>query len=135
MTEEILKAAIIRLRSKATERYALIKDLYHRPSTTETVDMIVQHAVALAQLEGGMLTLQQYSASLAEQTDAEAKSNEPEEVTEVEVEEDSELEDEETEDDDSETDKEEGEKSKIGHEELMKRSATYRKSMKNKKKG
>ncbi|HCI69192.1 MAG TPA: hypothetical protein DHV30_00760, partial [Balneola sp.] len=62
MTEEILQSAIMRLRSKATERFAIIKDLYHRPATTETVDLIVQHSVALAQLEGAMITLQQYSA-------------------------------------------------------------------------
>ena len=38
MTEEILQAAILQLRSKATERFAIIKDLYHRPATTDTVD-------------------------------------------------------------------------------------------------
>ena len=90
MTEEILKAAIMQLRAKATERFGIIKDLYHRPATTETTDQIVKHAIALAQLEGAMITLQQYSGTLADQTNAEAESNEPEvpeEVTEVEVEE------------------------------------------------
>ena len=113
MTEEILQAAIMKLRARATERFAIIKDLYHRPATTETTDQIVQHSIALAQLEGAMVTLQQYSGALAKQTDDEAVSNAPAEVqeppTEVEVEEES---DEELPD----------------HDELMKRSATYRKS-------
>ena len=117
MTEEILQSAIMRLKSKATERFAIIKDLYHRPATTETVDLIVQHSVALAQLEGAMITLQQYSGMLAKQTDAEADSNVPEEPTEVEV-----------------VEVEEEPEQSIGHDELMKRSATYRKSQKKKKK-
>ena len=117
MTEEILKAAIIRLKSSATERYAIIKDLYHRPATTETVDQIVKHSVALAQLEGAALTLQQYSESLAQQTDAEAESNAPvEEVTEVEVEEEEEVDEEPS-----------------SHEMLMKKSPTYRESVKKRK--
>ena len=43
MTEEILQAAILRLKASATERFAIIKDLYHRPATSETVDQIVSH--------------------------------------------------------------------------------------------
>ena len=77
MTEEILKAAIMQLRSKLTKRFAIIKDLYHRPATTETVDQIVTHAVALAQLEGAMVTLQQYSSALSKQTEDELESNKP----------------------------------------------------------
>jgi uncharacterized protein YdbL (DUF1318 family) len=113
MTEEILQAAIQRLKSRATERFAIIKDLYHRPATTETVDKITQHAVVLAQLEGGLITLQQYAEVLARQTEAEAISNEPEEPTEVEAEED-----------------EEEEIATLGHDELMKRSPTYRRTAK-----
>ena len=110
MTEEILQAAIMKLRARATERFGIIKDLYHRPATTETADQIVQHAVALAQLEGAMVTLQQYSGRLAEQSEAEAVSNAPEQPpTEVEVE-------------------EEPEEEPPDHDDLMKRSATYRKS-------
>lgn len=122
MTEEILQAAVMRLKSKATERFAIIKDLYHRPATEATVDQIVQHSVALAQLEGAMITLQQYAPVLASQTEAEAESNEPQEPTEVEVEETEEPEQEESE-------------SSIGHDELMERSITYRKSMGKNKKG
>ena len=82
MTEEILQAAVLRLKSQALERYAIIKDLYHRPTTPETVDQITQHAIALAQLEGAMVTLQQYSPNLASQTVAEAESNLPEQPEE-----------------------------------------------------
>tara|TARA_B100001094_G_scaffold287163_1_gene302516 strand:+ start:262 stop:642 length:381 start_codon:yes stop_codon:yes gene_type:complete len=116
MTEEILQAAIMKLRAKATERFGIIKDLYHRPATVETTDQIVQHALALAQLEGAMVTLQQYSGALAKQTEAEADSNTPEEPpTEVEVEEE---------------EKEEPEQplKQPDHDDLMKRSSTYRKS-------
>ena len=130
MTEEILQAAIMRLRSKATERFAIIKDLYHRPATGETTDQIVQHAVALAQLEGAMITLQNYAGPLARQTENEAVSNTPEQpVTEVEAEEDDEeqqiyeklLED---------VEQEEGPlpPDSPNHDELMKRSTTYRNS-------
>lgn len=115
MTEEILQAAILKLKASATERFGIIKDLYHRPATTETVDQITQHAVALAQLEGAMITLQQYSMVLAKQTEAEAESNEPEmEEEATEVEEEPELE-------------------AISHDELMKRSSDYRKSQRTKR--
>tara|TARA_R100000030_G_scaffold90456_2_gene75127 strand:+ start:484 stop:879 length:396 start_codon:yes stop_codon:yes gene_type:complete len=124
MTEEILQAAILRLRSKATERFAIIKDLYHRPSTVETVDLIVQHSLALAQLEGAMVTLQQYSGALAKQTENEAQSNTPEEEVVEEIEE-AEVEE--------ETSEKEDDSKRIGHDELMKRSVTYRKSQKHKK--
>ena len=117
MTEEVLQSAILRLKSRAVERFAIIKDLYHRPAATETVDQIVQHSIALAQLEGALITLQQYSGTLASQTAAEAESNQPEEPTEVNVEE--ELAEEEP---------------SIGHDELMQRSKMYRDSQKRRKK-
>lgn len=110
MTEEILQAAILRLESKAKESLALIKDIYHRPADEQTVDKIASQALALVQYEGASLTLRQYAGYLAQQTEAEEASNAPEEVTEVEVEEDV-----------------------SNHDDLMKRSATYRKSMKGKK--
>ena len=113
MTEEILQSAILRLQSRATERFAIIKDLYHRPATVETVELITQHAIALAQLESGMQALQQYAAALAKQTDNEAVSNAPKEeiVEEVEAEEYEDI------------------SGSIGHGELMERSPTYRKSV------
>jgi hypothetical protein len=102
MTEEILQAAILKLRSKALEQYGIIKDVYHRPATTESVDKIAQHALALAQIEGAIITLQQYSGNLAKQTEAEAVSNTPEEPEE--------------------------EPKQISGEEILKRSATARKA-------
>tara|TARA_A100001015_G_scaffold3103_1_gene4171 strand:+ start:4721 stop:5083 length:363 start_codon:yes stop_codon:yes gene_type:complete len=116
MTEEILQSAITGLKAKATERFAIIKDLYHRPATIETVDQITQHAIALAQLEGAMITLQQYASTLAMQTENEAVSNLPEEATPVEAEE-----------------FDEEDELHIGHDQLMNRSQEYRKSMKNRK--
>lgn len=117
MTEEILQAAIMQLKAKATENYALIKDAYHRPATAETTNSIVSHAIALSQLEGAMITLQKYSTSLAQQTEDEEKSNTPEEPAEVEVE-----------------PNEDASPKYIGSDELEKRSSTYRKSQKHKKK-
>ena len=65
MTEEILQAAIMKLRARATERFGIIKDLYHRPATTETTDQIVQHAIVRwLNLKGAMVTLQQYSGAV-----------------------------------------------------------------------
>lgn len=120
MTEEILQAAILKLKGRVTERFGIIKDLYHRPATAETVDQIVSHAIAMAQLEGAMITLQQYSGALARQTKAEAESNEPEAVTQVEVEEEQPEED----DIDDEPDK------VLSQDELYKRSKTFRDSQK-----
>jgi len=122
MTEEILNSAILQLKAKATERFGIIKDLYHRPATTETADQIVQHAIALAQLEGALVTLQQYSGALAKQTVDEAVSNAPE----------SEEEEQEEEPEPEQPKKKKRTTSKktasVGHEELMERSSTYRKS-------
>tara|TARA_R100001163_G_C5068382_1_gene208566 strand:- start:7741 stop:8115 length:375 start_codon:yes stop_codon:yes gene_type:complete len=115
MTEEILQAAILRLKASATERFAIIKDLYHRPATSETVDQIVSHSIALAQIEGAAITLQQYSNLLSKQTEAEAESNEP---VEPEPEEAPEAE----------------EAENLKHDELMTRSSEYRKSQRSRKK-
>jgi hypothetical protein len=122
MTEEILQAAILRLKSQALERYAIIKDLYHRPTTPETVELITQHAVALAQLEGAMVTLQQYSPNLANQTVAEAESNLPEQQEEQPEEEVDEQID------------EEPEESYISEKELAEKSRSFRDSQKYRKK-
>ena len=107
MTEEILQAAILKLRSKALEQYGIIKDLYHRPAESDTVDKIAQHALNLAQIEGAVVTLQQYSQSLSKQTEDELISNTPEEPPQV-------------------TD-EQSEPEAIAGEELFKRSPTARK--------
>ena len=112
MTEEILQAAILKLRSKALEQYGIIKDIYHRPAVSDSVDRIAQHALNLAQIEGAIITLQQYSESLAKQTEAEEISNAP--VTEEEPEESEEP-------------------KPVRGEELLKRSPTARKAAKTKK--
>jgi len=65
MTEEILQAAILKLRSRALEHYGIIKDIYHRPAATDSVDKIASHAMLLAQIEGAVITLQTYADSLA----------------------------------------------------------------------
>ena len=109
MTEEILQAAILKLRSKALEQYGIIKDIYHRPAAPDSVDRIAQHALNLAQVEGAIITLQQYSESLAKQTEAEEISNTP--VAEEQPEESEEPE-------------------PIRGEELLKRSPTARKQAK-----
>ena len=118
MTEEILQAAILRLKASATERFAIIKDLYHRPATSDTVDQIVSHSIALAQIEGTPITLQQYSGLLANQTEAEAESNEPPDPEPEEVVETEEAE----------------EAGNLKHDELLTRSSEYRKSQRSRKK-
>ena len=106
MTEDILNAAIQKLRGMALEQYALIKDLYHHPASDQTVGSISKHAINLAQLEGAMITLQQYTKPLSELTPTEKSvmvgpEPEPEEPPETRV---------------------------ITEEDLAERSATFRKS-------
>lgn len=117
MTEELLQAAILRLRAKALEHYGMIKNLYHNPASEKTVDDICSHAVALAQYEGAMLTLQGYSANLAE-------TRQPTPNTE-----DGELDSK-----DFQLDVEQPEPTKLSQEELEKRSPTMRRSAGSKKK-
>ena len=76
MTEDVLNAAILRMRAKALENFALIKDLYHRPATRETVDQICSLSLALAQYEGAMITLQQYELEEPEELDKKVLSGE-----------------------------------------------------------
>ena len=74
MTEEIMNAAIMRLRSRALEHYALIKDLYKRAPEDGTVDEIVKQAITLVQYEGAMLTLQQYLPTIVAEITAETQA-------------------------------------------------------------
>tara|TARA_Y100000592_G_C5346078_1_gene256587 strand:- start:68 stop:436 length:369 start_codon:yes stop_codon:yes gene_type:complete len=115
MTEELLQAAILRLRAKALEHYGMIKDLYHNPASEKTVDDICSHAVALAQYEGAMLTLQGYSANIAE-------VQQPTTSTEQPAAEDFQL------------DVDQPDSTKLSQEELEKRSPTMRRSAGAKKK-
>ena len=119
MTEDVLNAAILRMRAKALENFALIKDLYHRPATRETVDQICSLSLALAQYEGAMITLQ-HAANLSSLTENEKKHTIVEmqkEVEEPEAEEPDELED-----------PEEPDKKVLSGEELAKRSPTNRRT-------
>ena len=114
MTEDVLNAAILRMRAKALENFALIKDLYHRPATRETVDQICSLSLALAQYEGAMITLQQYATNLSSLTENEKKHTIVEmqkEVEEIEAEEPEEL-----------------DKKVLSGEELAKRSPTNRRT-------
>ena len=129
MTEDVLNAAILRMRAKALENFALIKDLYHRPATRETVDQICSLSLALAQYEGAMITLQQYAANLSSLTENEKKHTIVEmqkEVEEPEAEEPDELED--PEEPDELEDPEEPDKKVLSGEELAKRSPTNRRT-------
>jgi len=108
MTEELLKAAILRLRSRAVEHYGLIKLLYTRPADEDTVDKICAAALELVKYEGAMLTLQQYSADIVGMPAPEQSV-----APEPSLQEDPQG---------------------IGHEDLMERSATYKKSVEAEKK-
>tara|TARA_R100001509_G_scaffold164659_1_gene143072 strand:- start:684 stop:1082 length:399 start_codon:yes stop_codon:yes gene_type:complete len=111
MTEDVMDAVIGKLKALALEQYAMIKDRYHSPMDEKTVSTMANAALNLAQIEGAIVTLQEYSDKLAMRTHAElaADPSTDDNITEVEVEEDK---------DDS------------SHDALMARSPTYRKSMK-----
>ena len=122
--EEILESTITRLRSNALEVYGVIKDKLKAPAEQGVVNEIASLAVQLAQLEGAMVTLQQYreamvnsirteEAQLAARVAA-GPATESEEVTEVEVEEES-LDD------------------ILGHDELLERSPTYKQAVETEK--
>ena len=60
MASETTQAAILILRAKAVEIYGVLKDLYAKQAEIGDSEKIASHALNLAQLEGAMLTLQQY---------------------------------------------------------------------------
>ena len=64
MTEEILDAAIMRLRAVALEKYALLKDIYGREIDNKTVDKLCEASLELAKYQTAMNTLQNYKAVL-----------------------------------------------------------------------
>ena len=115
MTDETLEAALLNLRSQALSVLGLMKDMARRPTTPEDVGSLSGYAAQLAQLEGAMLTLQQY-APLIKQAGIEALV--PPEATEVEVEE--------TEDDPEPEEEGDG---TLTEDDLQKRSPTFRKSI------
>jgi len=111
MTEDVMDAVIGKLKGLALEQYAMIKDKYHKPMDETTISTMANAALNLAQIEGAIVTLQEYSEKLATRTPAELAADPAVDhnATEVEVEED------------------EGNSS---HDDLLARSPTYRKSMK-----
>jgi hypothetical protein len=60
MASETTQAAILILRAKALESYGILKDLYTKQAAMGDSDKIATQALALAQYEGAMITLQQY---------------------------------------------------------------------------
>ena len=116
MNEEIINAAIMRLRSRALEHYGIIKDMCRRPPAEGLTDEIVKNAISLVQFEGAMLTLQQYVPTIKSELEAEAKAEQ--EAIEAEEREKARLDQQET----------------ITEAELAERSPTYRKTRKSKKK-
>ena len=64
--EEILDAAILQLRAKSLETFGIIKDLSKQDTHEGHADKVTNAALRLAQLEGGLITLQQYQSVLLE---------------------------------------------------------------------
>lgn len=121
MSQEILNAAIMQLRAKALEAYGVIKDIYQRPSAEGDADKIAALSLKLAQLEGGMLTLQQYAPEIilsASAVATEAAIKEEEQSTTV----------------DEEEEEVSAPEPAITEEDLAARSPTYRRTRRSKKK-
>ena len=119
MTDETLEAAVLNLRSQALSVLGLMKDMARRATLPEDVGALSNYAAQLAQLEGAMLTLQQYAPLIKQAgNEALAASN----STEVEVEEEVEAEE-------TEEKSEEAEAGPITEKELRERSSTFRQSM------
>ncbi len=120
MTDETLEAAVLKLRSEAYMVLGLMKDMARRPTLEDDVNMLANYAARLANLEGGMITLQQYAPAIKAAGDEALaaignpeEAEEDDEVTTVEVEE-----------------TEENETPPVSEEELRERSPTFRKSIK-----
>jgi|TARA_R110000824_G_scaffold39325_5_gene119029 hypothetical protein len=75
MNDEIINAALMRLKSKALEHYGLLKSTYQDARGTDTVDEMCKHAIAMVQFEGAMITLQQYAPALNETPPADEPSS------------------------------------------------------------
>ena len=79
MSQDIVNAAVMLLRSRALESYGVIKDCLRRPAAEGYVDKIASMSLKLAQYEGAMLTLQQYAESLLEAPPEDEEVSEEEE--------------------------------------------------------
>ena len=71
MSVEVLNSAIMQLRGKAQEIYGVIKDIHRRPSEEGDADKIMTLSLRLAQIEGGLVTLEQYSPEIVRSVAAE----------------------------------------------------------------
>lgn len=72
MKQDLLQAALLRLQGSVLETFEAIKDAYSAPAKEGAADEIASLALRLAQLEGGLITLQQYSKQIAETAHQEA---------------------------------------------------------------
>jgi len=72
MTDETIEATILNLRAKALEVFGLMKEMAQRPSAEGDVTALSQYSAQLAQLEGALITLQQYTPVLKETRDTPA---------------------------------------------------------------
>ena len=84
MTEETLDAAILLLRSRGLEAFGLIKDIYAREREAGDAEKIANLSLQMANLEGGMITLQQYKESIVESAKQRALDLQTEEAPEPE---------------------------------------------------
>ena len=84
MTEETLDAAILLLRSRGLEAFGLIKDIYAREREAGDAEKIANLSLQMANLEGGMITLQQYKESIVESAKQRALDLQTEETPEPE---------------------------------------------------
>lgn len=64
MTEETLNAVVLRLQSSAVECFEVIKARCAGQLGESDVDFIAQQSMRLANLEGAILTLQQYAPTI-----------------------------------------------------------------------
>ena len=108
----------MQLRGKAQEIYGVIKDIHRRPSEEGDADKIMTLSLRLAQIEGGLVTLEQYAPEIVRSVEAEKAAAQAQAAAISAPE---------------ESPQEEPEKDSIGHDELMKRSPTYRKAMEKEK--
>ena len=72
MKKDLLQAAVMRLQGSVLETFEAIKDAYTAPAKEGAADEIATLALRLAHLEGGLITLQQYSNQIIETAEKEA---------------------------------------------------------------
>ena len=71
MSVEVLNSAMMQLRGKAQEIYGVNKDIHRRPSEEGDADKIMTLSLRLAQIEGGLVTLEQYAPDIVSTVAAE----------------------------------------------------------------